>query len=76
MRTVTRLVEDLQAFLSEYDLAASELGWRAVRNSRLVDKLLDGGDCVTRTMDKLYEFMDEYRSSNKEQSNEPTNEDS
>jgi hypothetical protein len=41
MRTLSKLVEDLQHFLSLNDVEASELGWHAARNSKLVDGLLN-----------------------------------
>lgn len=75
MSTRSKLAEDIEYFLGHHDLRPSELGWFAVRNSRLVNKLLNGGDCTTRTMDKLYDFMDEYSNKyKKEKTNDPTNE--
>lgn len=65
MKTRTRLVQDVQDFINRHDITPESLGWQAVRNSAVVKNLLRGGDVTTKTMDKLYEFMDLFNVSQK-----------
>lgn len=70
MSTRTKLADDLREFLSAFDMEASELGWKAARNSSLVNKIISGGDCTTRVMDKLYDTMDAQIKLNKKENDQ------
>ncbi len=56
--TRAALLGRIERFLTKTGLAPSALGERADVGSEIVKKLRRGGDCTTRTADKLNAFMD------------------
>jgi len=56
--TRTALLTRIEGFLERTGMAPSALGERADVGSEIVKKLRRGGDCTTRTADKLNAFMD------------------
>ena len=56
-----RLLSEIEAFLHAKGLAASAFGRLAANDTALVMRLRDGSDVTTRTVDRLRQFMRDYR---------------
>lgn len=57
MRTREKFLADVEAFLTATGMAPSMFGREAVNDPAFVQRLREGIDPRTRTMDRAYEFM-------------------
>ena len=52
------LLAQIDSYLSEnQDVTPECFGWRAMRDTKLVDRLRNGGDITTRKMDKVIRYL-------------------
>ena len=54
------LLDAVEAFLVDHDMAPTTFGIRAVNDAKLVANLRAGLDVRTRTADRIRDFMKEY----------------
>ena len=52
-----QLIKAIEAYARQTDLAPATVTVRAVNNSRLYDRLVDGGDCTTRIAKRVMAYM-------------------
>ncbi len=53
----TALIQAIEAFAAKRGIAPATVTSRAVNNSRLYHRLLDGGDCTTEIARKIADYI-------------------
>ncbi|WP_296203629.1 hypothetical protein [uncultured Hyphomicrobium sp.] len=61
MSDPTQLLAEIEAFIIQHEMNATQFGVLAKNDSALVFRLREGGDVYTKTATELRRFMENYR---------------
>lgn len=61
MRTLKKFKEDIEDFRDMFEMSDSTFGKKALNHPAFLLKLNQGRDVRTQTMDKVYDFMKQYK---------------
>ncbi len=65
MKVIERLKNDIDSFQQEFPIMSDHrFGVCSVNNHKIVKRIREGGDLRTDTIDRIYTYMNEYRSEN------------
>lgn len=70
MSTNETLIADIEAFLERFAMPPTQFGLRAIGDAKLVSELKEGRDLRTSTVERIRNFMRDYRPPNPKRAGE------